>query len=136
MAVVREQVIASCSFCGKPNTAVRHLIAGPGIYICDECVSLCVVIVNERTSSSLPRVAPWEQVRTLDELLAALPGIARASAGVAEQLGHWVRKARQLGATWARIGDALGMTRQSAWERFSGEEGVRTQDDPRPPHPH
>jgi hypothetical protein len=33
-----------------------------------------------------------------------------------------VRRARALGATWARIGDALGMTRQSAWERFSGEE--------------
>jgi hypothetical protein len=33
-----------------------------------------------------------------------------------------VHRARALGATWARIGEALGMTRQSAWERFSGEE--------------
>lgn len=33
-----------------------------------------------------------------------------------------VLKARALGVTWARIGETLGMTRQSAWERFSGEE--------------
>jgi len=33
-----------------------------------------------------------------------------------------MRKARLLGATWARIGAALDMTRQSAWERFSSEE--------------
>jgi hypothetical protein len=31
-------------------------------------------------------------------------------------------KARAMGVTWARIGEALGITRQSAWERFSGEE--------------
>jgi hypothetical protein len=122
MAAVEEQVIALCSFCGKPNTAVKSLIAGPGIYICDECVSLCVVIVDEHNDSTLPRVAPWDQERTVGELLDALPGVARASARVEEELGHWVRKARQLGATWARIGDALGMTRQSAWERFSGEQ--------------
>jgi isopropylmalate/homocitrate/citramalate synthase len=40
---------------------------------------------------------------------------------VEENLVEWVRKARALGATWARIGETLGMTRQSAWERFSGE---------------
>ena len=34
----------------------------------------------------------------------------------------WVRKARHLGASWARVGETLGMTRQSAWERFSGED--------------
>jgi len=33
-----------------------------------------------------------------------------------------VRRARALGVTWARIGETLGMARQSAWERFSGEE--------------
>lgn len=31
-----------CSFCGKPNAEVRHMIAGPKrVYICDECVRLC-----------------------------------------------------------------------------------------------
>lgn len=37
-----------CSFCGKPQDAVRKLIAGPdGIYICDECISLCSEIIEE-----------------------------------------------------------------------------------------
>ena len=38
-----------CSFCGKPQDAVRRLIAGPGngVYICDECINVCAEIVNE-----------------------------------------------------------------------------------------
>jgi hypothetical protein len=45
-----------------------------------------------------------------------------AGAQVERNLAAWVGKARSLGSTWAQIGAALGMTRQSAWERFSGEE--------------
>jgi ATP-dependent Clp protease ATP-binding subunit ClpX len=37
----------NCSFCGKPQRQVRKLIAGPGVYICDECVELCNEIVDE-----------------------------------------------------------------------------------------
>jgi hypothetical protein len=51
-----------------------------------------------------------------------MPRIARTGALVEETLTGWVRRAREPGATWARIGEALGMTRQSAWARFSGEE--------------
>ena len=36
---------AACSFCGKPRKDVRCLIAGPLVYICDECVDLCVDIM-------------------------------------------------------------------------------------------
>lgn len=38
-----------CSFCGKPQDAVRRLIAGPGngVYICDECINVCAEIVND-----------------------------------------------------------------------------------------
>lgn len=39
-----------------------------------------------------------------------------------ENLRDWVRELRHRGVTWARIGSALSITRQSAWERFSGEE--------------
>jgi len=38
-----------CSFCGKSEEQVRRLIAGPGVYICDECIELCSeIIVDER----------------------------------------------------------------------------------------
>ena len=36
-----------CSFCGKSHGQVKKLIAGPGVYICDECVTLCVDILEE-----------------------------------------------------------------------------------------
>ena len=36
-----------CSFCGKPQEAVKKIIAGPGVFICDECVSLCLDIIDE-----------------------------------------------------------------------------------------
>ena len=36
-----------CSFCGKSQHEVRKLIAGPSVYVCDECVALCNDIINE-----------------------------------------------------------------------------------------
>ena len=36
-----------CSFCGKPQGMVRKIIAGPGVFICDECVTLCQDIIEE-----------------------------------------------------------------------------------------
>lgn len=39
--------MATCSFCGKRREEVQHLIAGCGVWICDECVKLCNVIIAE-----------------------------------------------------------------------------------------
>lgn len=36
-----------CSFCGKPQKSVRKMVAGPGVYICDECITLCSSILEE-----------------------------------------------------------------------------------------
>ncbi|KGX88068.1 ATP-dependent protease ATP-binding subunit ClpX [Pontibacillus marinus] len=40
-----------CSFCGKTQDQVRKLVAGPGVYICDECIELCTEIVEEELGS-------------------------------------------------------------------------------------
>jgi len=40
-----------CSFCGKSQDQVRKLVAGPGVYICDECIELCTEIVEEELGS-------------------------------------------------------------------------------------
>jgi ATP-dependent Clp protease ATP-binding subunit ClpX len=40
-----------CSFCGKSQHEVRKLIAGPTVFICDECVELCMDIIREETKS-------------------------------------------------------------------------------------
>ena len=122
MSVVTERpIIAACSFCLKPNTEVGRLVAGPGVYICDGCVALCAQLIDGPPSPA-PHLAAWEHAISVDEALANLPRVAAAGAQVERHLAGWVRRARALGATWARIGEALGMTRQSAWERFSGEE--------------
>ncbi|MDA0224358.1 MAG: ATP-dependent Clp protease ATP-binding subunit ClpX [Rhodobacterales bacterium] len=42
-----------CSFCGKSQHEVRKLIAGPTVFICDECVELCMDIIREETKTSL-----------------------------------------------------------------------------------
>lgn len=50
-----------CSFCGKSQEQVRKLIAGPGVYICDECVDLCNEILDEElleSNSAAPAVQP------------------------------------------------------------------------------
>src|SRR5260370_5269866 len=44
-----------CSFCGKSQHEVRKLIAGPTVFICDECVELCMDIIHEENKSSLEK---------------------------------------------------------------------------------
>jgi transcription elongation factor Elf1 len=46
----REEVTATltCSFCGKHQRQVNKLIAGPGVYICNQCIDLCVEIIAQQ----------------------------------------------------------------------------------------
>ena len=41
-----------CSFCGKSQKEVKKLIAGPAVYICDECIQLCGEIIEEEKEKS------------------------------------------------------------------------------------
>ncbi len=61
-----------CSFCGKSQHEVRKLIAGPTVFICDECVELCNDIIREETKSALVRTrdgvpTPAEICKVLDD---------------------------------------------------------------------
>ncbi len=51
MSKYDENKKLKCSFCGKPQDQVKRLIAGPDVYICDECVDLCVDIIREEFES-------------------------------------------------------------------------------------
>jgi len=115
----------NCSFCAKPSSAVAKVIAGPGVYICNECINLCNDILLEELQSSSPpqtRLPAREEAMTDEEILALLPRIASVSAQTDASLQRLVTVLRGRRVTWARIGAALQITRQSAWERFSGEE--------------
>lgn len=47
-----------CSFCGKPQEQVRRLVAGPSVYICDECIVLCQEIIKEELQNNKLKDAP------------------------------------------------------------------------------
>lgn len=59
---------------------------------------------------------------TDEQIPAHLPRIASVATQVEDNLRVWVQRLRDRGMSWARIGEALGMARQSAWERFSAED--------------
>ncbi|WP_436758051.1 ClpX C4-type zinc finger protein [Streptosporangium sp. V21-05] len=114
--------LARCSFCGKPNTEVDKLVAGAGVHICNECVALAASIIDESLGSpAKPLVSVWESL-TDEEMLGHIPRVAAHIEQAEADLRSWVQELRRRGVTWAKIGEALGITRQSAWERFSGEE--------------
>src|SRR5258707_2843873 len=61
-----------CSFCGKSQHEVRKVIAGPTVFICDECVELCKDIIHEENKSSLVKSrdgipTPKEICKVLDD---------------------------------------------------------------------
>ena len=114
-----------CSFCAKLSSEVEKVIAGPGVYICDECVGLCNDILRiEEEKPSEPGISlpAREEAMADEEILDLLPRIAAVGAQTEASLQRLVTLLRERKVTWARIGAALAITRQSAWERFSGEE--------------
>ncbi|MGA1367162.1 MAG: ClpX C4-type zinc finger protein, partial [Blastocatellia bacterium] len=61
-----------CSFCGKSQNEVKKLIAGPTVYICNECIDICIEIISddaqqESTTNRAPLPRPTEIKTFLDE---------------------------------------------------------------------
>jgi len=72
MTEKNKQNILYCSFCGKSQHEVRKLIAGPTVFICDECVELCMDIIKEENKDSFANnqegvPAPQEICKVLDD---------------------------------------------------------------------
>ena len=68
----RPEELLTCSFCGKSQNDVRKLIAGPGVYVCNECIDICNEIINddEQTATTTVRTnlpKPQEIKAFLDE---------------------------------------------------------------------
>ena len=71
-----------CSFCGKSQKQVIKLIAGPGVYICDECIELCVEIIEEEKV---------EKLETSSEEYLPLP----KEQSIIKRVHHWPRRCKE-----------------------------------------
>lgn len=85
MSVAEPRDLLRCSFCDKSQQKVRKLIAGPGVYVCDECVALCNEIIDGEYA---------------DEGLARLRTLTARSDALVERL-------RAEGVPWEEIAAAL-----------------------------
>ncbi len=107
-----------CSFCLKSQHEVQKLLSGHGaIFICDGCVDAC----NEIIAGRFPDYSKYPSDKDLptERLLERLQAIEETLQGKGNQLQKVVDLLRSREVSWAQIGAALGISRQSAWERFS-----------------
>ncbi len=100
-----------CSFCGKSQHEVRKLIAGPSVFICDECVELCNDIIREELEekaatarSHLPK--PREILDTLDQY-------GRSAARQASARGRGVQPLQAPGVTCPRPSDDVELSKSN-----------------------
>jgi ClpX C4-type zinc finger len=117
IAPTRKRV-CRCSFCGKSQEDVATLVAGPGVFICDECAQLCQAIIERKVTDRggpdalLPDSTPTEKLlNTLAEYKGAFEWVDAAMQDLVDIL-------RERQVSWATIGQALAVSRQAAWKRF------------------
>jgi len=107
-----------CSFCFKPQTEVQKLVAGPGVFICDACVDLCVPIMAQATTPLAPETIKTPDTMPSEHLLKILVGYNGAAEAIDTAMRDAVDVLRGREVSWAVIGESLGVSRQAAWKRF------------------
>ena len=104
----------NCSFCLKRSDEVTRMLAGAaGVHICEQCVGACNAILAD-PSVPFPDFEGDDDEALLARLRPASEQVEASAAG----LRGLVDLLRRREVSWARIGDALGVSRQAAWERF------------------
>jgi hypothetical protein len=88
-------------------------VAYGNIVLCSSCDKMRSAVGRTQVASGLPSAE-------LAELMAAAAGLA----GAQERLGRALAGARSAGASWAQVGDALGISRQAAQQRYGGRRQV------------
>ena len=114
MALKLKRRALKCSFCRKPESQVQRLIGGHNVAICDACVGICNRILE---ATPVP-FAGWEKMSD-EQLLQSLKPASQAMEATRTLLQEQVETLRKRDVSWADIGQALGISRQAAWERFS-----------------
>ena len=111
---VRDKAKLFCSFCRKSAKEVPSLVAGPGVHICGDCVELCRKILAAVPTEGF---AGWDRLSD-EALLSNLERSQAASEAARAVLQQQIDVLRKRDVSWQRIGEALRISRQAAWERF------------------
>jgi hypothetical protein len=104
-----------CSFCRRPDGEVQKLVGGPGVHICDACIDQCLLAIAGKQTRGF---GGWDTLSSEVLLEALAPSEASVDAA-REVLQAQIDILRKREISWAQIGEALGISRQAAWERFS-----------------
>ncbi len=115
-----EGVTTCCSFCGKPSTEVERLVAGPGVFICNECIELAAMVVEDAASATpeeeARRRAAYQDPST-EDLLTMLPALVRSADRVESELATSINRLRARGAAWRTIAGAAGLSVEATRQR-------------------
>lgn len=105
---------------------------GGEVCVCDDqgqpCVCLCgcdaaeITEAQEEGHTVFTIRVPRARTEAGEDPLVKAAGVSDAVENLAGSIGRLVRQARAQGSSWTDIGAALGISKQAAWERFSGEE--------------
>lgn len=122
-------LLCRCSFCMKSQTDVDKLVAGRGVYICNECVALCTKVIAESPKNAEDPDEQYRQINYMsqvatDDLAKWLESVEQVREDVSQQEQMVVDVMRSRRVSWAEIGRALGVTRQAAWQRFGAADSV------------
>jgi len=90
------------------------------VFICDQCVHLCNEVLKSEGQHRELSIGPNREVAEvlLEELRINAAGLKQSE----DQLQRAINLLRENRVPWSRIGEAIGTSRQAAWERFSGED--------------
>ncbi|GAA0479153.1 hypothetical protein GCM10009096_21460 [Parasphingorhabdus litoris] len=109
----------TCSFCGLEAKSVSALLAGPEVNICDRCIDVGVRTIATRDALEQPdRSSPVLEKIGDEALLHEMAATSKLVDKARDRLQSQIRELRHNGVDWTAIGAALGVSHQTAQERF------------------
>jgi hypothetical protein len=114
-----ETQLLTCSFCSKSSKEVQKLIAGPGVYICDECIGLCNEILEvEDVNDDDARQRHSVEEGPLEAVLPIFRSMAETGRTIDGRLAAWAKTLARRGVPLPTIAEHAGLDERVAAERF------------------
>ena len=122
---VFSTVSRTCSFCSAVWDDQPFITGGTGSLICPDCVNRFHKAIAAADSSPDAIFREWQSMEK-EQLLEQFLAILRQREQVDAFIREWVTLMKERQVSWSEIGNALGVSRQAAWERFSKPKAIRS----------